>query len=59
MIGPPEAIARHVLSHDPLAVALIILHAEWMTQRHYLDSVRNDAALDPCFADLLKHHWME
>jgi hypothetical protein len=58
-IGPPQDIARHVLSHDPLGVALAILQIEWMTQRHYLDSVRNDEGLDPLFKSLLKHHWME
>ena len=48
-----------VLRHDPLAVALVILHIEWMTQRHYVDSVRDDGDLDPLFKSLLKHHWME
>jgi hypothetical protein len=59
VIGPPEAIAQVVLAHDPLAVALTILHVEWMTQRHYLDSVKDDQSLDPQFKSLLKHHWME
>ena len=59
VIGPPEAVAEEVLKHDPLAVALVILHIEWMTQRHYLDSVRDDNNLDPLFKSLLKHHWME
>jgi hypothetical protein len=59
VIGPPEAVAAHVLSHDPLGVALVILHIEWMTQRHYLDSVRGDEGLDPLFKRLLKQHWME
>ena len=59
VIGPPEAIAQAVLAHDPLAVALTILHIEWMTQRHYLDSVKDDQSLDPQFKSLLKHHWME
>lgn len=59
VIGPPEAVAKAVLAHEPLSVALAILHIEWMTQRHYLDSVRDDAGLDPRFSDLLKHHWME
>jgi hypothetical protein len=58
-IGPPQEVARHVLSHDPLGVALVILHIEWMTQRHYLDSVRGDEGLDPLFKSLLRHHWME
>lgn len=59
VIGPPEAVARAVLSHHPLAVALVILHIEWMTQKHYTESVRDDLNLDPQFASLLKHHWME
>lgn len=28
VIGPPEAVARAVLSHHPLAVALVILHID-------------------------------
>lgn len=59
VIGPPDAVASHVLGHAPLSVALLTLHIEWMTQRHYLDSVRDDAGLDPRFKDLLLHHWME
>jgi hypothetical protein len=59
VIGPPEAIAQAVLSHVPLGVALTILHIEWMVQRHYVDSVRDDLDLDPQFKSLLKHHWME
>ena len=59
VIGPPEAIAQAVLSKHPLSVALVILQIEWMTQRHYLDSVKDDQDLDPQFKSLLKHHWME
>jgi len=59
VIGPPEAIGRAVLAHDPLAVALAILQIEWMTQRHYLDGVKDDQELDPLFKSLLKHHWLE
>jgi hypothetical protein len=58
-IGPGAAIAAEVLGHDPLSVALVILQVEWMTQSHYVDSVRDDNALDPLFKSLLKHHWME
>jgi hypothetical protein len=58
-IGPPEEIGKAVLSHSPLGVALVILGIEWMTQQHYLDSVRDDDELDPQFKSLLRHHWME
>jgi len=59
VIGPPEAIAGHVLGHPPLAVALLILHIEWMTQKHFQESVEADHEIDPLFKSLLLHHWME
>jgi hypothetical protein len=59
VIGPPEAIAEAILAHDPLGVAITTLHIEWMVQRHYLDSIKDDQDLDPQFKSLLKHHWIE
>ena len=59
MIGPSEAIGNKILSHDPLSVGLVILMIEWMTQQHYLGSIRDDGEIDPLFKSLLKHHWME
>jgi len=59
VIGPPEAIAAEVLTHHPLAVALLILHIEWMTQKHFLEGVKDNGEIDPLFRSLLKHHWME
>ena len=59
VIGPPEAIAAEVLKHDPLGVAITVLHIEWMVQRHYVESIRDNQNLDPQFKSLLKHHWLE
>jgi hypothetical protein len=59
VIGPADAVAKHILSHHPLSVALVILHIEWMTQRHFQESIHDDGTLDPQFKNLLKHHWME
>ena len=59
VIGPSEAIGAEILKHDPLAVGLVILMIEWMTQQHYLGSIRDDHDLDPLFKSLMKHHWME
>ncbi len=59
IIGPSEAIGAKILSHDPLAVALVILMIEWMTQQHYLGSIRDDGDIDPLFKSLMRHHWME
>src|SRR6185437_2326972 len=58
-IGPPEEIGKAVLAHSPLGVALVILGIEWMTQKHYVESVRDDEDLDPQFKSLLRHHWAE
>src|SRR3954454_13688548 len=59
MIGPSEAIGAEVLKHDPLAVGLVILMIEWLSQQHYLGSIRDDGDIDPLFKSLLKTHWME
>lgn len=59
VIGPPSEVAKKVLSHQPLAVALTILHIEWMSQLHYIESIKDNQRLDPQFKSLLRHHWME
>jgi len=52
-------VAKVVLSHSKLGVALLTLHLEWMTQAHYIDSIKDDQDLDPVFKSIHKHHWME
>jgi hypothetical protein len=59
MIGPSEAIGAEILRHDPLAVGLVILMIEWMTQQHYLGSIKDDGDIDPLFKNLLRNHWIE
>lgn len=59
VIGPPPAVAKVVLAHQPLSVAMFVLMLEWMTQAHYVESVRGEAELDPLFANLLRCHWIE
>jgi hypothetical protein len=59
MIGPADEVGKAVLAHHPLSVALLILQVEWMTQRHYLESIRGNQELDEQFRSLLRHHWME
>ncbi len=58
-IGPADEIGAAISSHTAMGLAIFILGIEWATQRHYLESVRDDAALDPQFKSLLKHHWVE
>lgn len=59
VVGPSEAVADEVLAEDPLAVGLLVLHIEWMTQEHYTASVRGRDDIDERFASLLRHHWQE
>lgn len=58
-IGPADAICQEVLKHSPLAVTIATLGLEWMSQGHYVESVRNDQRLDPPFKNLLRRHWLE
>lgn len=58
MIGPAASIVTAVLSHHPIGIGLITLHIEWMTQRHYVESVR-DGDIDPLMKRLLKCHFVE
>jgi hypothetical protein len=59
VIGPPAAVAKEVLAHQPLAVALAILLIEWMSQIHYTGSIKDNQDLDAQFKNLLKFHWLE
>jgi hypothetical protein len=60
-IGPIRDITQAVLQHHPLGVMLVILYIEWMTQHHYLESIRDNytETLDPQFCSLLRNHWLE
>jgi hypothetical protein len=59
LIGPAEDICRAILGHRPMAITIAILGLEWMSQGHYLGSVKDNQDLDPQFKSLLKHHWIE
>ncbi|HZU50404.1 MAG TPA: hypothetical protein VE968_00865 [Sphingomicrobium sp.] len=58
-IGPAEEIGAAIRNHSDLALAIFTLAIEWGTQRHYVDSIRDNEALDPQFKSLFKHHWLE
>ena len=59
VIGPAAEIGKAVLANNPTSVALVILMIEWMTQDHYVGSIKDDSDLDPLFKSLLKNHWLE
>jgi hypothetical protein len=61
VIQNPEAVAEVILSHKPMAVLLITLHLEIMTQQHFVESFRRGTTeeLDPLFRQMLRNHWLE
>src|ERR1043166_5687827 len=48
-------VAGVILSKSPLAVMLVTFHLELITQQHYVDSIKDNARIDPFFASLLKN----
>jgi hypothetical protein len=54
-----EDVATTLNKSPPLAVMLVLLHIEWVSQRHYVECVRSATGLDPLFVDLLRYHWIE
>lgn len=60
LIGGSTDVAHFILSKSPLAGLLLASMIEWMTQRHFVDAVKESREeLDPLFVDLLKLHWVE
>jgi hypothetical protein len=59
VLGSAAEVAGVILSKSPIAVMLVTLHLEIMTQAHYVECVKDDGDLDPFFAKLLRFHWLE
>jgi len=58
-IGPATEVVPAILAHSRLGVAITTLCIEWMSQRHYVDGIKNANDLDPLFTSMLEHHWLE
>jgi hypothetical protein len=59
VVESPQAVAAVILAKSPMAVTLVTLHLELITQAHYVDCMRESGELEPLFRSLFKHHWME
>lgn len=59
VVGPSEEVVASVLAESPLAVGFAVLHIEWMTQDHYLASVRKAGGICERYKSLLRCHWLE
>lgn len=53
------AVAEVIMQKSPVAVMMLTLHIELMTQQHYTECVKDNKDIDPLFAKLLKCHWLE
>jgi hypothetical protein len=59
-LGDKEGVARHICSHSELAVYLVTIVLEWLTQRHYVECFKQEeAGLDPGFVRVFRLHWTE
>jgi hypothetical protein len=59
LVESPQAVAGVILSKSPMAVTLVTLHLELITQAHYVDCMRDSREIEPLFLSLFKHHWLE
>lgn len=59
LVDSPQAVAEVILSKSPMAVTLVTLHLELITQAHYIDCMRESSEIEPLFRSLFKYHWME
>jgi len=59
VLSSAAEVAGIILGKSPIAVMLITYHIEIMTQAHYTECVKDDAAIDPFFSKLLRFHWLE
>ena len=59
LVDSPQAVASFILGKSPMAVVLVTLHLEIITQTHYVDSMREVKDLEPLFVSLFRHHWLE
>lgn len=60
VIANAVEVADYILSKDELAVMLVTLHLELITQQHYVTAIKiARSELDPSFRSLFEHHWLE
>lgn len=52
-------VAEVIMSKSPIAVMVLTLHIELMTQQHYTECIKDNTDIDPFFASLLKYHWLD
>ena len=59
MVQDPQGVAGFILSKSPMAVLLVTLHLEIVTQAHYVDCMRDSHEVESLFRSLFQHHWIE
>ena len=52
-------VAEVIMQKSPIAVMVLTLHIELMTQQHYTECIKDNSQIDPFFANLLKFHWLD
>ena len=52
-------VAEVIMQKSQIAVMMLTLHIEFMTQQHFTECVKDNQEIDPLFQRLLKFHWLE
>lgn len=59
LLGGEAQTARFVLGKSTGAVLLLTAAIEWLTQRHYLEGIKDDEGLDDFTRAIFEAHWVE
>ena len=54
-----RSTAQFVLGKSTGAVLLLVSAIEWLTQRHFLDAMKDDGGLDEFTRSIFEAHWLE
>jgi len=59
LLGGELQTAGYVLQKSTGAVLLLTAAIEWLTQRHYIEGMKDDAGLDDFTRAIFEAHWLE
>lgn len=60
VIDNAAEVAGYIMTKPALAVMLVTLHLELITQQHFVDAIKvAPGEIDPSFRSLFEHHWLE
>jgi hypothetical protein len=59
MLEDPQVVGQMLLARPRLALILVVLHLEWISMQHFVESVKDDGEIEPTIITILRNHWLE